>query len=96
MAGDRMAAAFIAKQEAKIAPEFNVALVSYPPAREQWEALLSSFMTEGARSFALPADTAGVTPEPAQRLIKALRPLVGQPDAAFLWAPPLAVNGRLD
>lgn len=89
----------LAKQEAKIAPEFNVALVSYPPAREQWEALLSSFMSEGARSFALQAatgDAAGIPADPARRLIQALRPLIGQPDAAFLWAPPLAVNGRLD
>ncbi len=86
----------LAKQEAKIAPEFNVALVSYPPAREKWEALLSSFMSEGAHSFALQAETAGVTPDPARRLIKALRPLIGQPDAAFLWSPPLAVNGRME
>jgi hypothetical protein len=30
-----------------------------------------------------------------EKLIGHLRPLIDQPDATFLWAPPIAVNGKL-
>jgi protease-4 len=89
----------LAKQEAKIAQETDVALVTYPPSGERWEALFSAFMSEGTTAPALQAaaiDAPPTLPIAARRLIHALRPLIEQPDATFLWAPPITVNGRAD
>ena len=89
----------LAKQEAKIAQETDVALVTYPPSGERWEALFSAFMSEGTTAPALQAaaiDAPPTLPAAARRLIRALRPLIEQPDATFLWAPPITVNGRAD
>lgn len=83
----------LARQEAKLAADAEVALVSYPPAGERWEAFLSAFMREGAAILGMPS--AAVAPAP-QRLLAALRPLISQPEAVFLWTPPIAVNGRID
>ncbi len=79
----------LAKQEAKIAQESAVTLVTYPPRGEQWEELLSTFMSDGVSvpSLQISSD--------AEKLIGHLRPLIDQPDATFLWAPPIAVNGRV-
>lgn len=79
----------VAKQESKIAQESAVRLVTYPPARKQWETFLSSFMSDGVSAPSLQA------PGDAAKLLQDLRPLIEQPDAVFLWAPPIAVNGRL-
>jgi protease-4 len=83
----------LAKLEAKVAPEFPANLVTYPPASERWEDFLSTFMAEGASLFS--PQTSAAIPAEAQGLLKALRPLVEQPDSVFLWAPPIVVNGRL-
>ncbi len=85
----------LAKEEAKLAPETAIALVPYPPATERWESLLSSFMSEGAAMFGWQAAEIDAPPA-VRRLAQALRPLIDQPDAAFLWSPPIAVNGRID
>lgn len=79
----------LAKEESKIAPESAIALVTYPPAGKQWEALFSSFMSDGITAPSLRA------PQEAGKLLDSLRPLIDQPDATFLWAPPIAINGRL-
>lgn len=88
----------LAKQEAKIAPESAISLVTYPPAAKQWEALFSAFMSDGAAAPSLRSALAqeqGAAPTPIRQLLRSLRPLLDQPDAVFLWAPPIAVNGRL-
>jgi len=79
----------LAKQESKIAQESAVTLITYPARREQWEKLLSSFMGDGVAAPALQMSSE------AGKLLGSLRPLIDQPDATFLWAPPIAVNGRL-
>jgi protease-4 len=79
----------LAKQEAKIAQESSVTLVSYPERGKQWETLLSTFMSDGVSASALAIS--GET----EKLIDHLRPLIDQPDTTFLWAPPIAVNGRV-
>ncbi|HEX6119959.1 MAG TPA: S49 family peptidase, partial [Dongiaceae bacterium] len=43
----------LAKQEAKLAQETPVSLVTYPPAKERWEALIGEFMSDGASAPAL-------------------------------------------
>ena len=61
--------------------------------------LFSAFMSEGTTAPALQAaaiDAPPTLPAAARRLIRALRPLIEQPDATFLWAPPITVNGRAD
>jgi hypothetical protein len=40
------------------------------------------------------SDSAALLPG-AQELARALQPLIAQPDAVLLWAPPISVNGRL-
>jgi hypothetical protein len=35
-------------------------------------------------------------PVPANGLMRALQPLIDQPDDVLLWSPPLVVNGRFD
>jgi protease IV len=79
----------LAKQEAKIAQESSVTLVTYPPTGEQWESMLSTFMSDGVTAPALQISS------DAEKLLGQLRPLIDQPDATFLWAPPIAVNGTL-
>ncbi len=49
----------------------------------------STFMSDGVSASALQVSTE------AENLLAQLRPLIDQPDATFLWAPPIAVNGRL-
>jgi protease-4 len=84
----------LGKQEAKLAKETQVSLVTYPPARERWESLIGEF-TGGGASAPMLADSAGLFPS-AKELALELRPLVEQPDAVLLWAPPLVVNGRFE
>lgn len=83
----------LAKQEAKIAAESQVALVTYPPASARWEAFLSTFLSEGAAARGLLANADATAP--ALALAGRIRPLLDEPDSVFLWTPPLAVNGRL-
>ncbi len=80
----------LAKQEAKIAHDSAVTLVTYPPRAEMWESLLSTFMSDGVTAASLQISSE------AEKLIGHLRPLIDQPDATFLWAPPIAVNGRFE
>ena len=82
----------LAKQEAKLAQETMAALVTYPPAREQWEDFLSDFMGSGTTAPALD-ETAALLPG-ARELAEQLMPLLDQPDVVLLWSPPMAVNGR--
>lgn len=84
----------LAKQETKIEQEAGVTLVTYPPARERWESLVSEFMSGGALAPAL-SDGAALVPG-ARELARELHPLIAQPDAVLLWAPPMAVNGRFE
>jgi protease-4 len=84
----------LAKQESKLAQEIGVTLVSYPPARERWENLISEYMTGGATAPML-SDGAALLPG-AKKLATELRPLIEQADAVLLWSPPLAVNGRFE
>ncbi|HWA50637.1 MAG TPA: signal peptide peptidase SppA [Dongiaceae bacterium] len=79
----------LAKQEAKIAQESAITLVTYPERGKQWESLLSTFMSDGVAMPPLQISSE------TEKLIGHLRPLIDQPDATFLWAPPIAVNGRL-
>lgn len=79
----------LAKQEAKIAQESSVTLVTYPPKSEIWDSLLSTFMSDGVAAPALQVSS------DVEKLLGQLRPLIDQPDATFLWAPPIAVNGRV-
>ena len=79
----------LAKHEAKIAQESSVTLVTYPPKGEIWDSLLSTFMSDGVATPALQ-----ISGE-AAKLLGGLRPLIDQPDATFLWSPPIRVNGRL-
>jgi protease-4 len=83
----------LAKQEAKLADDTEVKLVTYPPARERWEALIGELMSGGASVPAL-SESAAVLPG-AKELAQELRPLLDQPDDVLLWSPPLAVNGRI-
>ena len=80
----------LAKQEAKIAQESSVTLVTYPPKGEIWDSLLSTFVSDGVAMPALQVSS------DAEKLLDSLSPLIDQPDATFLWAPPIRVNGRLD
>jgi protease IV len=84
----------LAKQETKLAQEVRVLLVTYPSEEARWERFLGEFMSSGAsaRMFGEPA---ALLPG-ANDLARELRPLIEQPDAVLLWAPPLAVNGRFD
>jgi protease-4 len=84
----------LGKQEAKLAEETPVALVTYPTPHERWQSLFSEFMSSGASAPAL-QDSVTLIPG-AKELAEELRPLVEQPDAVLLWAPPLAVNGRFE
>ncbi|HEU4825248.1 MAG TPA: S49 family peptidase [Dongiaceae bacterium] len=84
----------LAKQEAKLAQETPVSLVTYPPAKERWEALIGEFMSSDAAAPALRNPVALVPG--AKDLAAELRPLIEQPDEVLLWSPPLAVNGRFE
>jgi protease IV len=84
----------LAKQETKIAQETTVTLVSYPSQEERWESLISEFVRTGASLPKLSNEV--VLPPGASGLVRALRPLVDQPDDVLVWSPPLVVNGRLD
>ena len=83
----------LAKTEAKLAQETQVALVTYPAASKRWESLLGEFMSGGAAAPAL-TETAALLPG-ASEIAQQLRVLVEQPDAVLLWTPPLAINGRV-
>lgn len=83
----------LAKQETNLAQETDITLVSYPSQEERWENLISEFMRSGASAPAL-SGHAALLPE-ARALARQLRPLIEQPDAVLLWAPPLVVNGRI-
>ena len=82
----------LGKQEAKLAQETRVTLVTYPPAKQRWESLIGEFMSSGASAPAL-KDSVALVPG-AQELVQELRPLIEQPDSVLLWSPPFAVNGR--
>ena len=84
----------LAKQEAKLAQEVRVALVTYPSEEARWERFLGEFMSGGASARIL-GEPAALLPG-ANALARELRPLIEQPDAVMLWAPPLVVNGRLN
>jgi protease IV len=84
----------LAKQEAKLAQETGVTLVTYPSEEQRWESLIREFMSGGATAPAL-SESAALLPG-ARELARALRPLIEQPDAVLLWSPPLSVNGRFD
>jgi protease-4 len=84
----------IGKQEAKLAQETRVTLVTYPPASERWESLIGEFMSSGAAAPMLRESVA--LPPGAAELARELRPLIEQPDAVLLWSPPMSVNGRFD
>ena len=84
----------LAKQETKLAQETAITLVTYPSEEERWESFIGEFMGGSAAAPALSA-SAALLPG-AQELARALQPLIAQPDAVLLWAPPLRVNGRLD
>jgi protease-4 len=84
----------LAKQEAKLAQEVAVTLVTYPSEEERWESLISEFMSSGASAPALSSSAA--LPPGLKELVRELRPLVEQPDAVLLWSPPLSINGRFD
>jgi protease-4 len=84
----------LAKQETKIAQETTVTLVSYPSQEERWESLISEFVRTGASLPMLSNEVA--LPPGASGLVRALRPLIDQPDDVLVWSPPLVVNGRLD
>jgi protease IV len=92
--GGLAAAIKLGKQEAKLAQETRVTLVTYPPAHERWESLISEFMSSGT-SAPMVSQSAVLLPG-AKELARALRPLIEQPDAVLLWSPPLVVNGRFD
>jgi len=83
----------LGKQEAKLAQETKVTLVTYPPARERWESLIGYFMSSGASAPMLSRST--MIPG-AEGLAQELRPLIEQPDSVLLWSPPFAVNGSLE
>jgi protease-4 len=84
----------LGKEEAKLAQETRVSLVTYPPAHERWQSLFSEFMSSGASAPAL-RDSVALLPG-AKELAQELRPLIDQPDAVLLWSPPFAVNGRFE
>src|SRR5262249_900341 len=84
----------LGKQEAKLAQETPVALVTYPPAHERWQSLFSEFMSDGASAPALQT-SASLVPG-AKELAQQLHPLLEQPDAVLLWSPPFAVNGSFE
>jgi protease-4 len=84
----------LAKQEAKLAQETPASLVTYPPAKERWEALIGEFMSSDAAAPAL-RNPVALVPD-AKDLAAELRPLIEQPDEVLLWSPPLAVNGRFE
>jgi protease-4 len=84
----------LAKQESKLAQETAVTLVTYPSEEERWEEFLGEFMGSSAAAPAL-SDSAALLPG-ARELARELQPLIAQPDAVLLWAPPISVNGRLD
>jgi len=84
----------LGKQEAKLAQETRVTLVTYPPASERWESLIGEFMSSGAAAPMLTESVA--LPPGAAELARELRPLIEQPDAVLLWSPPMSVNGRFD
>ena len=83
----------LAKQETSIAQETDVTLVSYPSQEERWENLIGEFMRSEMLA-PMPGDSA-LLPE-TRALARQLRPLIEQPDAVLLWAPPLVVNGRFE
>ena len=88
----------LAKQETKLAQETAVTLVTYPSEEERWESFIGEFMGSGASApVSAPglSDSVALLPG-AQDLARALQPLIAQPDAVLLWAPPISVNGRLD
>jgi protease-4 len=82
----------LAKQEAKLAQETEVALVTYPSEEDRWESFISEFMSGGATA-ARPSDSA-ILPPSAQELARDLLPLIAQPVDVLLWSPPISVNGR--
>jgi protease-4 len=84
----------LGKQEAKLAEETPVALITYPTPHERWQSLLNEFTSSGASAPAL-KDSVALIPG-AKELAQELRPLIEQPDAVLLWAPPFAVNGRFE
>ncbi len=84
----------LGKQEAKLAQETRVSLVTYPPESERWESLIGEFMSSGAAAPML-SESAALFPG-AKELALELRPLIEQPDAVLLWSPPLTVNGRFE
>jgi len=84
----------LGKQEAKLAQETRVTLVTYPPAHERWESLISEFMSGGASAPMLGESV--VLPPGAKALARELRPLIEQPDSVLLWSPPFSVNGRFE
>ena len=84
----------LAKQESKLAQETTVTLVTYPSEEERWESFIGEFMG-GSAAAPMLSDSAALPPG-AQELARALQPLIAQPDAVLLWAPPISVNGRLD
>jgi protease-4 len=84
----------LAKQESKLAQETAVTLVTYPSEQERWEEFLGEFMGSSAAAPAL-SDSVALLPG-ARELARELQPLIAQPDAVLLWAPPISVNGRLD
>jgi protease-4 len=84
----------LGKQEAKLAEETPVALITYPTPHERWQSLLNEFTSSSASAPAL-KDSVALIPG-AKELAQELRPLIEQPDAVLLWAPPFAVNGRFE
>ena len=84
----------LGKQEAKLAQETKVTLVTYPPARERWQSLIGDFMSSGASAPAL-TNSVAVVPG-TKELAQELRPLIEQPDAVLLWSAPFVVNGRFE
>lgn len=84
----------LGKQEAKLAQETRVTLVTYPPAGQRWESLIGEFISSGATAPAL-TDSVALAPG-ASELAQGLRPLIEQPDSVLLWSPPFAVNGRFE
>ena len=92
--GGLTAAIKLGKEEAKLAQETKITLVTYPSEHERWESLISEFMSSGTSAPLLSESIA--LPPSAKELERALRPLIEQPDAVLLWSPPFAVNGRFE
>jgi protease-4 len=84
----------LAKQEAKLAQETKVALVTYPSEEDRWESFISEFMSGGASA---PTSSGSIIMPPGGRaLARELLPLMAQPDDVLAWLPPISVNGRFD